>query len=83
MSKHSVYNESNTTTDKSIAAWYMTKDSQKMLVIHNFGSTTVELTLTDAISKVVALQGDAQQMVKESTTNLRLSSCSSIVYLMK
>ena len=83
MSKHSVYNESNTTTGKSIAAWYMTKDSQKMLVIHNFGSTTVELTLTDAISKVVALQGDAQQMVKESTTNLRLSSCSSIVYLMK
>ena len=61
----------------------MTKDNQKMLVIHNFGSTTVELTLTDAISKAVALQGDAQQLEKDGTTSLRLSSCSSVVYLLK
>ena len=83
VSKHSVYNDSNTTTGKSIAAWYMTKDNQKMLVIHNFGSTTVELTLTDAISKAVALQGDAQQLEKDGATSLRLSSCSSVVYLLK
>ena len=83
MSKHSVYNESNTTTGKSIAAWYMTKDSQKMLVIHNFGSSTVELSLTDTIDKAVALQGEASQQVKEGSTKLRLGSCSSVVYLLK
>ena len=83
MSKHSVYNESNTTTGKSIAAWYMTKDSQKMLVIHNFGSSAVELSLTDTIDKAVALQGEASQQVKEGSTKLRLGSCSSVVYLLK
>ncbi|MGN0309077.1 MAG: alpha-amylase family glycosyl hydrolase [Bacteroides sp.] len=83
MSKHSVYNENKEKDAKSIAAWYMTKDNQKMLVIHNFGSTTAELTLTDAISKAVALQGDAKQQVKDNTTTLQLASCSSVVYLLK
>ena len=83
MSKHSVYNENKEKDAKSIAAWYMTKDNQKMLVIHNFGSTTATLTLTDAISKAVALQGDAKQQVKDNTTTLQLASCSSVVYLLK
>ncbi len=82
MSKHAVYNENNTTA-KSVAAWYMTKDNQKMLVIHNFGSATIELSLSDSIDKAVALQGEATQMVKDGTTNLRLGAYSSVVYLLK
>ena len=39
MSKHNVFNESNANKYKSIAAWYMTKDNEKLLVIHNLGNT--------------------------------------------
>lgn len=49
MSKHGTYNENNATTGKAIAAWYRTKDTEKMLVVHNFGASTVEIALTDQI----------------------------------
>ena len=61
MSKHGIYNENNTTAGKTIAAWYMTKDTEKMLVIHNFGVSATEITLTDKIEKAVGVNGDIQQ----------------------
>lgn len=79
MTKHAKYNESNT-TDKSIAAWYMTKDSEKMLVLHNFGSSTVQISLDDKIEKAVGVSGDVQQKKEVSTTLVKLGAYTSVVY---
>ena len=83
MSKHATYNENNATAGKSIAAWYMTKDSQKMLVVHNFASSEVEISLTDKLDKAVALQGSVKAQTKDDTTKLKMGGCSSVVYLLK
>ena len=78
MTKHAVYNESNEKY-KSIAAWYMTKDNEKMLVLHNFGNASVELSLTDNIEKTVGVSGTVQ--VKDGDdTSIRLGGYSSVVY---
>lgn len=82
MTKHTKYNESNT-TDKSIAAWYMTKDSQRMLVMHNFGSTEAEVSISDSIDKAVGMNGDIKQKANGDNTALRLGAYSSIVFLLK
>ena len=78
MTKHGTYNDSNT-TDKTIGAWYMTKDSQKMLVVHNFGATQATVTLTDTIDKTVGINGTVEQKGQE----YRLAAYSSVVFLLK
>jgi glycosidase len=78
MTKHGSYNDSNT-TDKAIGAWYMTKDSQKMLVVHNFGAAQYTVTLTDNIDKVVGLNGSVEQKDQQ----FRLGAYTSVVFLLK
>jgi glycosidase len=78
MTKHTTYNDSNT-TDKSIGAWYMTKDSQKMLVVHNFGAAQYTVTLTDDIDKLVGLNGTVEQKDQQ----YRLGAYTSAVFLLK
>jgi glycosidase len=83
MTQHATYNDSNTTYSP-IAAWYMTKDSQKMLVVHNFAATQVELPLTDNIDSAVATSGTVQQLKQDDgTLKLRLGAYSSVVFLIK
>ena len=80
MSKHSVYNDSNNKDYKSIAAWYMTKDNEKLLVIHNFGSSSVTLPLTEKIEKAIAVSGKAQQNKNATEFSVKLEKYSSVVY---
>lgn len=80
MSKHAVYNENNSTAGKSIAAWYMTKGSEKMLVVHNFGSSAVEIALSDKIEKAVGLNGDVQQKTADNSTQVKMGAYSSVVF---
>lgn len=80
MSKHSTYNENNESAGKSIAAWYMTKDKEKMLVVHNFGASDVQISLTDNIEKVVGIQGNIQQKKDGSNTSVKLGAYSSVVF---
>ncbi|MDO4165185.1 MAG: alpha-amylase family glycosyl hydrolase [Bacteroides sp.] len=81
MSKHSVYNDSNTSAGLPIAAWYMTYGSDKMLVVHNFGSSTVEISLTDNLEKAVGINGDIQVKAGSSETALQMGAYSSVVFL--
>ena len=60
----------------SIAAWYMTSGSQKLLVIHNVSSSAKEVKVTDSMAKPVGLLGKAS--VKEQT--LTLGANSSVVF---
>lgn len=80
MSKHAVYNENNSTVGKNIAAWYMTKGSEKMLVVHNFGSSAVEIALSDKIEKAVGLNGDVQQKTADNSTQVKMGAYSSVVF---
>ena len=79
MTKHSTYNESNTTTGKTIAAWYMTKGNEKMLVVHNFGNLSVEISLSDKIEKVVGVSGTIQQK-KDIPSSIKMGAYSSVVF---
>ncbi len=78
MSQHATYNDLNL-ENPNIAAWYMTKDNQQILVIHNFSQTITEITLTDSIDKPIAVQGT----VESSEQSFRLGEYSSVVFLLK
>jgi glycosidase len=78
MNPHPTYNDSNLTA-KQIAAWYMTRGNQKMLVLHNFGAATATVTLTDDIDRAVGLNGTVEQKDEQ----YRLGAYSSVVFLLK
>ena len=80
MSKHPVYNDSNEKNYKSVAAWYMTKDNEKLLVIHNLGSSSVTLPLTENIEKAIAVLGNAQQSKNATEFTVKLDKYSSVVF---
>jgi glycosidase len=82
MTKHTTYNESNTAYS-TIGAWYMTKDSQKLLVIHNFGGVAKEFPITDTVEKAIATSGTVQQKQDGSSHQLRLGAYSSVVLQIK
>jgi hypothetical protein len=77
MTKHGTYNESNSSFP-TIAAWYMTEGSQKILVVHNLGSSTVEVPITDNINKVIGILNSVEQ----NGNKYRMSANSSIVFLL-
>lgn len=78
MSSHAIYNESNAKYN-NIAAWYRTKGDEKMLVLHNFGSTPTELSLADNIEKAVGVSGKA--WVKEGDkVTIKLGEYSSVIF---
>lgn len=83
MSKHTTYNENNATAGKEIAAWYMTKDAQKMLVIHNFSASAKEISLSDKLDKAVAVNGTVKSKADGENTLLSMGAYSTVVYLMK
>ena len=80
MTKHPVYNDSNEKNYKFVAAWYMTKDNEKLLVIHNFGPSSVTLPLTENIEKAIAVLGKAQQSKSTNGFTVKLDKYSSVVY---
>lgn len=83
MSEHPVYNEANTDAGKSIAAWYMTKGDEKMLVVHHFGAQPMEIVLTDPIEKAVAVNGDIRQKDRSEGMSFRMGAYSSVVFKLK
>jgi hypothetical protein len=61
----------------------MTKDTQKLLVIHNFGAVAKELPITDTVEKAIATSGTVQQKQDGSSYQLRLGAYSSVVLQIK
>lgn len=82
MSRHEVYNEENSQYP-TVAAWYMTKGDQRILVVHNFGSAIIGLPLTDKIEKAIAISGSVSSKVEEEGISVRLGAYSSVVYLLQ
>ena len=81
MTKHAVYNESQDTKYKQIAAWYMSKENETLLVIHNFGDADIQLPITDKIDKVLFVNGSVQQ--NKSNDSLKLGKYASVVFELK
>lgn len=79
MMRHEVYNETNDSYD-GIAAWYRRSGDEKLLVIHNFGSETVNLPLTDVVKGAIGVLGDVKTKADGTTTQLRMGACSSVVF---
>ena len=75
ISEHATLNKSNTGA-KTIAAWYMTAGSQKLLVIHNVGAQSKSVTISDSLTKPIALLGTASVAGK----TLTLGGNSSVVF---
>ena len=64
----------------AIASWYMTSsDGQKLLVIHNVAGASRTTTVSDDMSKPIALLGSASY----EGTNLTLGANSSVVFQLK
>ncbi len=82
MTKHATYHEGNEAYNK-LAAWYMTKDNQKLLVLHNFAPTTLEVPMTDTVEKAVAVSGTVQQKQENSKLTLKLGGYASAVFVVK
>lgn len=77
MTAHGTYNENNSTTP-SLAAWYMTSGSQKLLVVHNFGSATVTANFpSDKLETAIGLNGAA----KTQGNSLQLDAYSTVIFL--
>ena len=60
----------------SVASWYMTSGSRKLLVIHNVAGAGVSISVSDSMAKPVALLGTASV----SGTTLKLGAHSSVVF---
>ena len=82
MTRHAVYHENNAQKAKSVAAWYRTQGDQKMLVVHNFAASTVQITLDDQLYKAVGLNGSIQQSI-EHPGLFKLGAYSTMVWLLK
>lgn len=63
-------------TSGSIAMWYMTADSQKLLVIHNVASSQKTFNVSDSLDKPIAVLGSASA----SGSSLTLGPNSSAVF---
>lgn len=61
----------------AVAAWYMTASSQKVLVLHNFSSASIEVNrASDKLTKIVVANGD----ITVSGSTVTLPAYSSVVF---
>ena len=74
MSRHAVYNESNT-LQSGVAVWYMTASSgAKALVVHNVGKSEVTLAFDDDLSRPVVTLGEMSVRGKDLTLGANSSA---------
>lgn len=81
MIEHPVYNADNSQC-RSVAAWYRQQDSERMLVLHNFSSAAVTVSVDDEIDRAVAALNSVSANYG-ATTTVRLGGYSSVVFLLK
>ncbi len=84
MSEHGTYNHSNSTEAyKPIAAWYMQSDDQKILVIHNFASTSKTLPLPDDdIAQFIGVNGKVYSKFVDDAWTIKLGGYATAVMLL-
>lgn len=78
MSAHGTYDSSN--AKKSIACWYMTSGSERMLVVHNISSSSSTLTFKDDCSRPVVTLGTVSVSGIPGEYSVSLGAYSSVVF---
>lgn len=66
---------------KSVAAWYMVSDGEKLLVLHNFGSSAVSVPVYDILGNAVACNGIVSARAeKGGFTRVKMEAYASVVF---
>ena len=83
LEKHPVYNDQADEAYMQIAAWYRTAGEERMLVIHNFGESEIQLPVTDDVTQAVAVSGNVERGTMDGQTFLKLGGYTSVVFKVK
>ncbi len=83
LEKHPVYNDQADEAYMQIAAWYRTAGEERMLVIHNFGESEIQLPVTDDVTQAVAVSGNVECGTMDGQTFLKLGGYTSVVFKVK
>lgn len=69
---------------RQVGAWYLTaSNGQKVLVMHNFGATQINIPMEDGLDKCILSLGAVDKRKVDGKVYNRLGAYSSIVYLCK
>lgn len=79
MVRHDIYNETLAVLP-SLCAWIMDYEGERALVMHNFGAGEISFLLHDAVSGVIAVQGDVFMDRSGEQPRLTMDGYSSIVF---
>jgi glycosidase len=80
MTKHSVYNQTSSDTYPSLAAWYRTYGSEKLLVLHNLGNSSLTFPVTDQIKNAVVCHGNVYVKTESAQCTVKMDAYSSVVF---
>ena len=80
LTKHPVYNEQGEEAYRQIAAWYRTAGDERVLVVHNFGESVVQLPITDDVTHALAVSGSVERRTTDVQTFLKLGAYASAVF---
>ena len=80
MTPHDTYNQSNTEF-KNIAAWYMTYNDEKLLVIHNISEAESVLIIKDVVKAAIGVNGTILSSDDDSgNKTLEMGAYSTVVF---
>ena len=80
MTKHGVYNQTSSDTYPSLAAWYRTYGSEKLLVLHNLGNSSLTFPVTDQIKNAVVCHGNVYVKTESAQCTVKMDAYSSVVF---
>ena len=83
LEKHPVYNEQAAEAYPQIAAWYRTVGEERMLVVHNFGESEIQLPVTDDVTQAVVVSGHVECGTMDGQIFLKLGGYASAVFQAK
>jgi len=83
MTEHPVYNHQGASAYKSLAAWYRTSGSEKLLVFHNLGNQQLSFPVQDDIQNTVVSMGNVYLKESPEGNTVKMDPMTSVVFAIK
>ncbi|HOO69997.1 MAG TPA: alpha-amylase family glycosyl hydrolase [Bacteroidales bacterium] len=83
MTEHPVYNHQGASAYKSLAAWYRTSGSEKLLVFHNLGNQQISFPVQDDIQNTVVSMGNVYLKESSEGNTVKMDPMTSVVFAIK
>jgi glycosidase len=83
MTEHPVYNYQGASAYKSLAAWYRTSGSEKLLVFHNLGNQQISFPVQDDIQNTVVSMGNVYLKESSEGNTVKMDPMTSVVFAIK